>query len=135
MSLLNNPQKAAPKKKTTPAKTEAAKKDDVFVIQSSGRDYTMSNITNLCKEAYRNDTRKHIKSFDVYLKAENGGLRAYYVITAKLTERLLTQFTHISTNPHVPYWHGGFLMLASVYRLISSLRTSLSLSISSSAGS
>lgn len=75
--------KAAPKKKTAPAKTEAAKKDDVFVIQSSGKDYTMEDVKEACKEAYKNGTRKHIKSCDVYLKAENGGLRAYYVINGK----------------------------------------------------
>lgn len=70
--------KAAPKKKT-----EAAKKDDVFVIQSSGKDYTMEDVKEACKEAYKNGTRKHVKSIDVYLKAENGGLRAYYVINGK----------------------------------------------------
>lgn len=75
--------KAAPKKKTAPAKTEAAKKDDVFVIQSSGKDYTMEDVKEACKEAYKNGTRKHVKSIDVYLKAENGGLRAYYVINGK----------------------------------------------------
>lgn len=75
--------KAAPKKKTAPAKTEAAKKDDIFVIQSSGKDYTMEDVKEACKEAYKNGTRKHVKSIDVYLKAENGGLRAYYVINGK----------------------------------------------------
>ena len=67
----------APKKKT---KKEAVKKNDIFVIQSSGKDYTNDDIVELCKAAYRNGTRKHIKSCNVYLKAENGGIRAYYVI-------------------------------------------------------
>lgn len=75
--------KAAPKKKAAPAKAEAKKKDDVFVFQSSGKDYTLSDITELCKAAYRNGTRKQVKSCDVYVKAENGGLRAYYVINDK----------------------------------------------------
>ncbi len=40
----------------------------------------MSEIKEACKEAYKNCTRKHVKSLDVYLKAENGNLRAYYVV-------------------------------------------------------
>lgn len=74
--------KPASKKKAAPAKTEAPKKD-VFLIQSNGKDYTMDDIKEACKEAYKNGTRKHVKSIDVYLKAENGGLRAYYVINGK----------------------------------------------------
>ena len=74
--------KTAPKKKPAPAKAEAPKKD-VFLIQSNGKDYTMDAIKEACKEAYKNGTRKHVKSIDVYLKAENGGLRAYYVINGK----------------------------------------------------
>lgn len=74
--------KTASKKKAAPAKTEAPKKD-VFLIQSNGKDYTMDDIKEACKEAYKNGTRKHVKSIDVYLKAENGGLRAYYVINGK----------------------------------------------------
>lgn len=74
--------KPAPKKKAAPAKSEAPKKD-VFFIQSNGKDYTMDDIKEACKEAYKNGTRKHVKSVDVYLKAEYGGLRAYYVINGK----------------------------------------------------
>lgn len=74
--------KTASPKKSAPAKTEAPKKD-VFLIQSNGKDYTMDDIKEACKEAYKNGTRKHVKSIDVYLKAENGGLRAYYVINGK----------------------------------------------------
>lgn len=74
--------KTVSKKKAAPAKTEAPKKD-VFLIQSNGKDYTMDDIKEACKEAYKNGTRKHVKSIDVYLKAENGGLRAYYVINGK----------------------------------------------------
>lgn len=71
--------KTAPKKKPA-AKNEEVNKPDAFVIQSSGKDYTNDDIVELCKAAYRNGTRKQVKSCDVYLKAENGGLRAYYVI-------------------------------------------------------
>lgn len=74
--------KTAPKKKDAPAKTKAPKKE-VFLIQSNGNDYTMDDIKEACKEAYKSGTRKHVKSIDVYLKAENGGLRAYYVINGK----------------------------------------------------
>lgn len=70
--------KTAPKKPAS--KKEEVKKPDAFVIQSSGKDYTNDDIVELCKAAYRNGTRKQVKSCDVYLKAENGGLRAYYVI-------------------------------------------------------
>lgn len=71
--------KSTPKKNPA-AKNEEVNKPDAFVIQSSGKDYTNDDIVELCKAAYRNGTRKQVKSCDVYLKAENGGLRAYYVI-------------------------------------------------------
>lgn len=74
--------KTASKKKAAPVKAETPKKD-VFLIQSNGKDYTMDDIKEACKEAYKNGTRKHVKGIDVYLKAENGGLRAYYVINGK----------------------------------------------------
>lgn len=71
--------KSTPKKNPA-AKNEEVKKPDAFVIQSSGKEYTNDDIVELCKAAYRNGTCKQVKSCDVYLKAENGGLRAYYVI-------------------------------------------------------
>ena len=71
--------KSAPKSKPA-AKKEEVKKAEVFVIQSNGKEYTNDDIVELCKAAYRNGTRKQVKSCDVYLKAENDGLRAYYVI-------------------------------------------------------
>lgn len=74
--------KTAPKNKPA-AKTEKAtapKKEDTFVFQSNDKEYTAEQITELCKAAYRNGTRKQVKSCNVYLKTENGGLRAYYVI-------------------------------------------------------
>ena len=74
--------KTASKKKPA-AKTEKAaapKTEDTFVFQSNDKEYTAEQITELCKAAYRNGTRKQVKSCNVYLKTENSGLRAYYVI-------------------------------------------------------
>ena len=71
----------AEKKAEKPAakKTVEAKKD-VFLIQSSGKEYSVSDITELCKAAYKDGSRKHVKSIDVYVKAESGEMRAYYVV-------------------------------------------------------
>lgn len=66
--------KRAYNKKATTAKTE-----DV-IIQSSGNEYSMSDITEMCRNAYRNGTRKQIKNIKVYIKPENNGIRAYYVV-------------------------------------------------------
>lgn len=52
----------------------------VYVIVTYPKDYSMEEIKEACKAAYKNGTRKHVQSVDVYLKAENGNLRAYYVI-------------------------------------------------------
>lgn len=74
--------KTAPKNKPA-AKTEKAaapKKEDTFVFQSNDKEYTAEQIAELCKAAYRNGTRKQVKSCNIYLKTESGGLRAYYVI-------------------------------------------------------
>lgn len=68
--------KAAAKK---PAPKKAPVKTDVFLIQGAG-EHTVSDITELCKADYKNGSRKHVKSIDVYVKAENGELRAYYVV-------------------------------------------------------
>ena len=85
-------QKAAPNtaKKSTAAKTKtsaastakktAKGKSDEVVFQSGDRDYTLSEITEVCKNAYRGGTRKQIKSIKVYVKAENNQLKAYYVV-------------------------------------------------------
>lgn len=63
-----------------PQKSETAAKENTFLFQSSGREYTANDIAELCKAAYRNGTRKQVRSCNVYLKSENDGLRAYYVI-------------------------------------------------------
>lgn len=71
---------AKPSAKST---AKSAVKDSTFLIQSNGKDYTVEDIKEVCKAAYRNGTRKQIKSCDVYLKVENGSLKAYYVINGK----------------------------------------------------
>lgn len=79
--------KAAPKteKKATAApvknnKVTAKSKADEVVIQSGEKDYTLSEITQLCKDAYRGGSKKQIKSIKVYVKAEKNKLIAYYVV-------------------------------------------------------
>ncbi len=74
---------SAEKKKRTSNKKAKANKSEEFVIQSNGNDYTMSDITEMCKNAYRGGTRKQIKSIKVYVKSENNSIRAYYVINDK----------------------------------------------------
>lgn len=70
-------EKSAPAKK--PAAKKAPVKTNVFLIQGAG-EHTVADITELCKADYKNGSRKHVKSIDVYVKAENGELRAYYVV-------------------------------------------------------
>ncbi len=53
---------------------------DEVRIQSGDKDYTLSEITEKCKDAYRGGTRKQIKSIKVYVKAEKNQLKAYYVV-------------------------------------------------------
>lgn len=61
-------------------KKSAKGKSDEVVIQSGDKDYTLSEITQICKDAYRGGTRKQIKSIKVYVKAEGNKLKAYYVV-------------------------------------------------------
>lgn len=78
--------KSTSKPAAKPSAKSAAKssvKDSTFLIQSNGKDYTVEDIKEACKTAYRNGTRKQIKTCDVYLKVENGCLKAYYVINGK----------------------------------------------------
>ncbi len=65
--------------KTASKKSTKSKSDEV-VFQSSDKEYTLSEITELCKSAYRGGTKKQIKSIKVYVKAENNQLKAYYVV-------------------------------------------------------
>lgn len=71
---------AAEKKTEKPVskKAEPVKKD-IFLIQGAG-EHTVADITELCKADYKNGSRKHVKSIDIYVKSENGELRAYYVV-------------------------------------------------------
>lgn len=66
-------------KKAAVKKTVKSKADEV-VIQSGEKDYKLSEITQLCKDAYRGGTKKQIKSIKVYVKAEGNKLKAYYVV-------------------------------------------------------
>lgn len=71
----------APVKNQRPAIRKTAKgKSDEVVIQSGEKDYKLSEITQICKDAYRGGTKKQIKSIKVYVKAESNKLKAYYVV-------------------------------------------------------
>lgn len=92
-SVVEKKKAGRPKKEAVPQKEVAADKKsakvptkvdtntvkNTFVLQSNGKDYTFEEITELCKKAFRNGTKKNIKTIDVYVKPENDGLRAYYV--------------------------------------------------------
>lgn len=69
-------------KSTAPKRTvrKSAKGSDEVVFQSGDKNYTLSEITQTCKDAYRGGTRKQIKSIKVYVKAEGDQLKAYYVV-------------------------------------------------------
>ena len=103
-STAKTAKKAAPKttkkattntaKKTSATVTESKKpavkktakgKSDEVVFQSSGKDYTLAEITETCKNAYRGGTRKQIKSIKVYVKAEGDRLKAYYVVNDSIS--------------------------------------------------
>ncbi|MGN0638146.1 MAG: DUF6465 family protein [Huintestinicola sp.] len=72
-------EKPASEKKAAPKKAEPVKKD-IFLIQGAG-EHTVTDITELCKADFKvRNGRKHIKSIDVYVKAENNELKAYYVV-------------------------------------------------------
>ena len=43
----------------------------------------MDDIKEAGKGTYKNGIHKHIKSINVYLKTENGGLRSYHFINGK----------------------------------------------------
>lgn len=75
---------ATDSKKRTVKKTANGKSDEVL-FQSSGKDYTLSDITETCKNAYRGGTRKQIKSIKVYVKAEGNQLKAYYVVNDNIS--------------------------------------------------
>lgn len=82
VTSVADPAPAEKKKRSSNKKTNKAEE---FIIQSSGNEYTMSDITEMCKNAYRDGTRKQIKSIRVYVKSENNGIRAYYVINDNIS--------------------------------------------------
>ena len=71
------------KKTEKNVRVKAADKEGNFFIQSGGNDYTIGNIKEMCVKAYRGNTRKKVNTIDVYVKFENGVLRAYYVVNSK----------------------------------------------------
>lgn len=62
------------------AKNAAKGKSDEVLIQSGGKDYTLAEIIELCKNDYRGGTRKQVKSIKVWVKAEKNKLVANYVV-------------------------------------------------------
>ena len=85
-SAMKAPEKKNSRKRNEKAKAEKApkkaaeeKKNDVFLIQGIG-EHTVADITELCKADYKNGSRKRVASIDIYVKAEHGELRAYYVV-------------------------------------------------------
>ena len=76
--------KTAAAKTTTPSPKRVTKRSTNStsnqVIVQGKNEYAFSEITELCKKAYRNGTKKQIKSIKIYIKAEKNNLKAYYVV-------------------------------------------------------
>ena len=62
---------------------KAGDKEGSFIIQSGNNDYDIKKIKEMCVDAYRGDTRKKVKTIDIYVKFDNGSVRAYYVVNGK----------------------------------------------------
>lgn len=75
---------AAPKKTSAPATKRTPRKSSKDtgeqVILQGKNEYTFAAITEMCKKAYRNGTKKQIKTIKIYVKAEKNTLKAYYVV-------------------------------------------------------
>ncbi len=69
---------AAPAPKRTVRKSAKGTGDQVILQGNS--EYTFAEITEMCKKAYRNGTKKQIKTIKIYVKAEKNTLMAYYVV-------------------------------------------------------
>lgn len=82
-TVVKTEKKSAAPKRTV--KKSAKGKSDEVVFQSGDRDYTLSEITQICKDAYRGGTRKQIKNIKVYVKAEGSKLVAYYVVNDSIS--------------------------------------------------
>jgi len=68
-------------KSTLKTRKVANKKvENKFIIQSSGKDYTVAEIKEICIKSFTAETTQKVESADIYIKVENGSIRAYYVI-------------------------------------------------------
>ncbi len=75
---------AAKKNAEKPAEKKAADKTSKVVIQFAGKEFNSEEIVEKCKAAYKGDSRKQVKTIDVYVKPEES--RAYYVVNGKAEE-------------------------------------------------
>lgn len=75
---------AAKKNAEKPAEKKAADKASKVVIQFAGKEFNSEEIVEKCKAAYKGDSRKQVKTIDVYVKPEES--RAYYVVNGKAEE-------------------------------------------------
>ncbi len=80
---VENAAESASKEKPVKTGRKRNTSPESVTIQSGGNDYSMSDIIDLCKSAYRGGTKKQIKTISVYVKPENDILRAYYVVNGK----------------------------------------------------
>ena len=64
-----------------PAVKKASAKAEKLVIQFADKEYDYADIIEKCKAAYKGDTKKQIKTIDVYVKPEES--KAYYVVNGK----------------------------------------------------
>ncbi len=62
---------------------KAGDKEGSFIIQSGNNEYDIKKIKEMCVNAYKGDIHKKVKTIDVYVKFENGSVRAYYVVNGK----------------------------------------------------
>ena len=69
-------EKKAPEKKT---EKKSAEKVEKLFYEVNGNKYETADIIEMCKAAYKNGTKKQIKSIEVYV---NDG-KAYYVVNGK----------------------------------------------------
>lgn len=79
----NEPITSETKEPAKHKRIKAGDKEGSFIIQSGNNEYDIKKIKEMCVSAYRGDTRKKVKTIDVYVKFENGSVRAYYVINGK----------------------------------------------------
>lgn len=73
---------AAAKKAEKPAaEKKAAAKSEKVVLQFGDKEINIDDIVANCKAAYKNGTKKQVKTIEVYVKPEDS--KAYYVINGK----------------------------------------------------